>query len=285
MPDRRTGEPWIEPGHFYSPLTSPAEVDADAPRLFAPGLRDLPGIDLRLDEQLRLARELARYYGEEDFATAPRPDRRYCLANEYFPYGDAFAYHALLRHLRPARVVEVGAGWSTAVLFDTEERFLQRRLDVTAIEPYPDRLLSLLRPDDVARLRLLRCRLQDAPLEVFDALEADDILFVDSSHVAKTGSDVLHALFTVLPRLRPGVWVHVHDVHANFEYPEPWVREGRSWNEAYFVRAFLMYNDRWRIELHGATLAEHAPAELLQRMPRLGENVGGSLWLRRVGPA
>lgn len=225
--------------------------------------------------------ELARFYGDEDFARTQRPDRRYCLANEFFCYGDAFVYQAMLRHLRPARVIEVGAGWSSAVLLDTDERFLGNSIACTFVEPYPERLLSLLRPADVARMRLLRKRLQDVPLAEFAALQANDVLFVDSSHVAKTGSDVLHALFAVLPVLRAGVHVHVHDVHVNFEYPESWVREGRSWNEAYFLRAFLMHNRDWEIVLHGPTLAEYAPEQLLPRMPRVAENVGGSLWLRR----
>jgi pterin-4a-carbinolamine dehydratase/cephalosporin hydroxylase len=277
----RAAGAWVPPGHFYSPITAPIEVEADAARLFASGLRDLPGVDQRLPEQLALALQLSRFYADADFAEQPRPDRRYCLANEYFPYGDAFAYHALLRHLRPRRVIEVGAGWSSAVLLDTDERWLGSAIECTFVEPYPERLLSLLRPADVARTRLLRSRLQDVPLAEFAALQANDILFIDSSHVAKTGSDVLHALFAVLPALRPGVWVHVHDVHANFEYPAHWVREGRSWNEAYFVRAFLMHNRDWEIALHGATLAEYAPEQLLPRMPKLGSNVGGSLWLRK----
>lgn len=275
------GATWVPPGHFYSPLTDAAAIAADAARLFGKGLRELPGVDQRLPQQLALAMELARFYGDEDFARTQRPDRRYCLANEFFCYGDAFVYQAMLRHLRPARVIEVGAGWSSAVLLDTDERFLGNSIACTFVEPYPDRLLSLLRPADVARTRLLRKRLQDVPLAEFAALQANDVLFVDSSHVAKTGSDVLHALFAVLPVLRAGVHVHVHDVHANFEYPEPWVREGRSWNEAYFLRAFLMHNRDWEIVLHGPTLAEYAPEQLLPRMPKVAENVGGSLWLRR----
>lgn len=274
---------WVPAGHFYSPIVDPDELRADAAQLFAPGLKQLPAIDLRLRHQLDLALQLARYYGEEDFPERPTADRRYCLANEYFPYGDAFVYHALLRHLRPRRVIEVGAGWSSAVLLDTDERFLDATIDCTFVEPYPERLLSLLRPADVARVRILRRRLQDVPLDEFRRLAPGDVLFVDSSHVAKTGSDVVHALFQVLPALADGVWVHFHDVHANFEYPRRWVEEGRSWNEAYFLRAFLMHNPDWRIELHAPTLAECAADRLLPLMPRVGESVGGSLWLKK-GP-
>jgi pterin-4a-carbinolamine dehydratase len=273
--------PWMPVGHYYSPVTSRAEVEADAARLFATGLQPIAGVDQDLPGQLTLALELARFHGEEDFPEHPRADRRYGWANDYFPYDDAFTYYALLRHLQPRRVIEVGAGWSSAVLLDTDERFLGQRIAATFVEPFPERLLSLLRPADLRRTRLLRRRVQDVPLDEFTALAANDILFVDSSHVAKTGSDVLHTLFTILPALQSGVWVHVHDVHANFEYPATWVREGRSWNEAYFVRAFLMHNSAWQIALHGATLALYAPGELQARLPRLGKRTGGSLWLRK----
>lgn len=273
---------WVPPGHFYSPITDADEIAADAARLFAPGLHELPEVDLRVDAQIELARTLARFYGEEDFPAEPRPGRRYCLTNDYFPYGDAFAYYALLRHLRPKRVIEVGAGWSSAVLLDTDERFLQSSIECTFVEPFPERLLARMTDADRARTRLLRRRLQDVPVDEFERLEAGDVLFVDSSHVAKTGSDVLHALFVVLPRLAPGVWVHFHDVFADFEYPREWVEQGRSWNESYLLRAFLMHNREWRIELHAATLAECAAETLLPLMPNVGADVGGSLWLRRV---
>lgn len=274
---------WVPPGHFYSPLVNVDEVRADADRLFASGLRDLPGVDLRVDAQMGLAKDLAKFYGEEDFPEKPRDGRRYCLDNEYFPYGDAFAYYALLRHVRPKRVIEIGAGWSSAVLLDTDERFLGNQIDCTFVEPYPERLQSLMTDADAARARLLQRRLQDVEITEFEALESGDFLFIDSSHVAKTGSDVLHAVFAILPRLATGVWVHFHDVHGNFEYPRAWVEEGRSWNENYFLRAFLMHNKDWSIELHAPTLAECRAEQLLPLMPNVGKDVGGSIWLRKVG--
>lgn len=273
---------WVTPGHFYSPIPDRRELLADREQWETNGPRELAGIDLRLPQQMGLARQLARYYGEEDFPEQPRPGHRYNLANEYFPYGDAFAWYALLRHLRPQRVVEVGSGWSSALLLDTDERFLGGHTECTFIEPFPDRLLSLLLPGDLERVRLLRRRVQDVSLDEFRALRAGDVLFVDSSHVCKTGSDVHHLLFTVLPVLASGVWVHFHDVHGNFEYPAEWILEGRAWNESYFLRAFLMHNREWNIELHGATLALHAAHELLPLLPRVGQNVGGSLWLAKA---
>jgi len=272
---------WVPPGHFYSPIPDLDEVRADAGRIFANGLRDLLGIDLGMTTQLALARKLAKYYGEEDFPIEPRADRRYCLTNEFFCYGDAFAYYALLRHVQPRRVVEVGSGGSSAVLLDTNERYFDNRIDCTFIEPFPERLHRLLRPADEARIHLLPQRVQDVPLAVFEALAAGDMLFIDSSHVCKTGSDVHHIVFEILPRLARGVWVHFHDIFANFEYVPGFVFEGRAWNESYVLRAFLQHNADWAIELHGATLAAAGANEILVAMPRWGQSIGGSLWLRR----
>lgn len=274
---------WVPPGHFYSPIVAVGEVQADAAKLFAPGLHELRELDLRVEPQVALVRELAKFYGEEDFPANKREGRRYHLDNEYFPYGDAFGYYALLRYLKPQRVVEVGAGWSSAVLLDTDERFLGSSIDCTFIDPYPDRLHSLMTQSDAVRTRVLQRRLQDVELAEFERLQAGDILFIDSSHVAKTGSDVLHAIFEILPALAAGVWVHFHDVHANFEYPRSWIEEGRSWNENYFLRAFLMHNRDWSIQLHAASLAECAADRLLPLVPAVGQNVGGSLWLRKLG--
>ncbi|MGK0351804.1 MAG: pterin-4a-carbinolamine dehydratase [Planctomycetota bacterium] len=274
---------WVPPGYFYSPIVDVSEAMADADKLFAPGLHEMAEVDLRVAAQVELVRQLACFYGEEDFPVEKRDGRRYCLNNEYFPYGDAFAYFSLLRHLKPKRVIEVGAGWSSAVLLDTDEGFLGESIDCTFIDPYPDRLLSLMTESDQARTRILQRRLQDVDMSEFERLEDGDMLFIDSSHIAKTGSDVLHAVFKILPALADGVWVHFHDIHANFEYPREWVEEGRSWNENYLMRAFLMHNHEWCIELHAATLAECAAAKLLPLGPAVGQAVGGSLWLRKVG--
>src|SRR5690606_35181768 len=119
-------------------------------------------------------------------------------------------------------------------------------------------------------------------LAEFQRLTAGDILFIDSSHVAKTGSDVLHAVFTILPALADGVWVHFHDVHANFEYPRAWSEQGRSWNESYFLRAFLMHNRDWLVRLHAAALAECEAEPRMPLRPAVGQNVSGSWCLQKA---
>jgi len=108
------------------------------------------------------------------------------------------------------------------------------------------------------------------------------VLFIDSSHVLKTASDV-HYLFTsVLPVLAAGVYVHVHDMFWPFEYLRHWIEEGRAWNECYLVHAFLLYNDTYQIELFNHYLAQCHREVIAAELPAMLENTGGALWLRRA---
>ena len=132
-------------------------------------------------------------------------------------YADAIFLHAMLRHLRPRRLIEIGSGYSSAVTLDTNEHFLGGSLECSFVEPYPELLLGLMKPGDHERVRVIPQRLQDVPLELFDELGADDVLFVDSTHVAKAMSDVNRLFFEILPRLKPGTFVHIHDVFYPFD--------------------------------------------------------------------
>lgn len=142
-------------------------------------------------------------------------------------------------------------------------------------------MLSLLKPGDADRIRVIPARLQDVDLAEFDALEANDILFIDSTHVSKVGSDVNRIVFEVLPRLKPGVHVHFHDIFYPFEYPAQWVFEGRAWNENYLLKAFLQFNTGFSIVLMN-TFMEYFHAEFFhQHLPLCMKNTGGSIWIRK----
>ena len=269
-------------GDFYSPLPSPEEVHRDAGRLFGPPPETLPGIELNEGAQLALLEEIKRYYGALPFPSEKSAEQRYFYENPAYSYSDAIFLYGMIRHAAPKRIVEVGSGHSSCVMVDTAELFLGGDVDFTFIEPYPGRLLSLLRPGDLRRVKILAQRVQDIALEPFLALERNDILFIDSSHVMKVGSDVHHLLTEILPRLRPGVYVHVHDVMYPFEYPEEWITEGRAWNESYALRAFLTFNDVFEIVLFN-TYLERFHRDIFERdMPLCLKNEGGSIWLRRV---
>jgi predicted O-methyltransferase YrrM len=270
-------------GHYYSPIPSQLEVRARADELWPdPAPQALPGIDLDERGQLDLLTQLAAYYPEQPFADEPRDGLRYSFDNIFYSYADALYLYALLRHLRPRRVIEVGSGHSSAVTLDTNERFLANGIRCTFIEPDPARLNALLTPVDHARTEIITRPVQQVPVARFTELEANDILFIDGSHVAKIGSDVNYLIFEVLPRLRPGVYIHLHDIFYPFEYPRVWVEEGRAWNEAYLVRAYLQHNQSVQIALFGDYLARCHRARLAELMPLTLKNTGGSLWLRRV---
>jgi predicted O-methyltransferase YrrM len=273
-------------GHYYSPIPSRKDVLRDQARIFDRSLRELPGIELHDAGQVALVQELARFYPEQPFPVRPGPRTRYHLDNSWFAGADGLLLHLMLRHTEPRRVLEVGSGFSSLVMLDTNERFFDNRTRLTFVEPNAERLLSRLRPGDAELAHVVERRVQDVDLTLFQELEAGDILFIDSSHVSKAGSDLNYLLVTVLPELAPGVLVHFHDVPYPFEYPQEWVGYGFAWNEAYLLRAFLQYNPEFRIRLWNSYLLL-AHAELLEELMPLstmpvGFGVGGSIWLERV---
>lgn len=276
---------WVPPGHYYSPIPSLEEIQAAEPRLFGDAPAEIPGIDLRAEDQLRLVSSLARYHADQPFAAEPSPPLRYHLRNEWFSYSDGLFLHCLMRHLKPTRIIEIGSGFSSAVMLDTSERFLDGSVQLTFIEPHPERLYSLLTPHDRARAQIVEKRLQDVDFSIFGELRAGDIVFVDSSHITKIDSDVNHIFFQILPALERDVFIHIHDIFYPFEYPRSWVLDnGWFWNEAYLARAFLQYNTAFRIELFSSYLERFHRRALEEHMPLTLESPGQSLWLRKLAP-
>ena len=269
------------PGHFHSPVPDLEEVRARDAEIFDRPA-ELTGIDLRADAQLALVDELGRYAADQPFGAEPTDGLRYHYDNDYFGWGDGLVLFCMLRHLRPARVVEVGSGFSSALMLDTAERFLDPAPDLVLIEPNPERLQDLLRDGDRERVTLLHRPVQAVDRALFDRLEPGDMLFIDSSHVIKIGSDVNQLLLEVVPRLRPGVHIHVHDIIWPFEYARKWVYQGRAWNEAYLLRALLVGNPRLRIELWSSQLAACHKERVGAALPLWLRDSGTSMWLETV---
>ena len=270
------------PGHFYSPHPDLNEVESRAKQLFGDIPPGLPGIDLNPSGQLELLAAFTQFYADLPWAEDHRPPLRYYYGNNFFCHGDAIALFSILRHFRPKRIVEIGSGFSTAAMLDTVELFGLRPCEITCVEPHPDRLRSLLRGDENTTLRLHEHKLQDVNKALFETLQTGDVLFIDSSHVSKIGSDVNRLIFEILPRLKSGVLVHVHDIFYPFEYPKDWIMEGRAWNEAYLLRAFLQFNDVYRIIFFNSYLHCVHREIISGRLPLTARNPGGSLWLQKV---
>ena len=167
-------------------------------------------------------------------------------------------------------------------MLDTVERFFERRPEITLIEPFPVNLRQLLRPQDYSTITLIEDTVQHVPIETFTALQPGDLLFIDSSHVMKCGSDVQFLFFEVIPQLPVGVFVHFHDVFDSFEYPSEWLLKGWYWNEDYVLRAFLSFNNAWQIHLFGNFAVRVFGTFLAEKMPLCLKNPGGSLYLQRT---
>lgn len=167
------------------------------------------------------------------------------------------------------------------VMLDTNELFFKNNIFLTFIDPNPDRLNELIRPDDRLSTEIYESNVQDIPAEIFEELKSNDVLFIDGSHIVKTGSDVNYILFEILPRLNKGVLVHFHDIFFPFEYPKDWVFEGRNWNECYFIKAFLMYNPQFKIVLFSDYLHKYHSG-IFKGMPLCYKNHGGNLWIEKI---
>ena len=266
---------WAPPGHFYSPVPCARDLTRLSPR------DDVPGIDLRTEAQLELLAEIGAHASGFLPPDEPRPDWRYHAENPMFAIGDALALQAMLRIRRPDRVIEVGSGWSSAVMLDTAERFLERCPELIFIEPYPANLDALLREEDRAEVTVHPRPVQDVDIDLFSSLGPGDILFIDSSHVVKPGSDVNYLYFDVLPRLAPGVAVHVHDIFFPFEIPDSWLAEGRMWGETYLLRALLTGASEWAILLWNDYLGTKHHDAVMAALRAAEPNTGASIWIER----
>jgi len=275
---------WAPPGHVYSPITDPNDAfvrETGIANLDA--LKDRP--DLPVDEkaQLRLLGWLGEHGSRFPFQTTPEPDWRFITANGHFGQADAALFFSMLLEYKPAHLVEIGCGFSSLLIMDVNDHFLDQSMQVSFFDPRPDAILAMLTPLDAYRERVRSCRSQEIGAEIFAQLGRGDILSLETSHVGKTGSDVCDILFRILPALAPGVLVHIHDVYYPFEYPPAWaVQDNRSWNGAYMLRAFLEFNSSFRVLYFNDLMVRKYPEQTQAAFPGLEDMQASSLWIEKT---
>jgi len=271
------------PGHYYSPIVSFKKIKEKANMLFTIGSNSLAGIELNESEQFELLARLSEMYNSIPFPDEKAPNFKYFFNNTYYSYSDAIFLHLMIRNFKPRTIIEIGSGFSSALMLDTNKLFFNNSVDLTFIEPYPERLFSFLSNDDKENVKIITDGLQNVNNEIFDKLNENDILFIDSTHVAKTGSDVNKIIFEILPRLKKGVIIHFHDIFYPFEYPLEWVknRSGFGWNEAYILKAFLMYNRQFKIVMFNTFMEYFYKDWFREKMPKCLKNEGGSIWIQK----
>jgi predicted O-methyltransferase YrrM len=220
--------------------------------------------------------EVARHEGRfSGFAAAPGGDGVFSLANDYFNSPDAEVLYAMVCLYQPRRIIEVGSGNST-LLFRQAISDAGSGARLVSIDPQPRREIARY-TDEVITDRVENV----SDWKGFFELNENDILFIDSSHEVKAGNDVLFLLLRILPVLKPGVLIHLHDIFLPYEYPREWlVVEKWNWAEQYLAQALLQNTAPYDVLWAGHYLQRHLP-DFKTHFVHLRGGVAKSLWLRK----
>jgi len=277
----------ISQNHFYHPIP---DMRAISEEYWSKGL-SINGLVFDYAVQKNILSEIVEKYAIDynQFPQAQSDNLKpweYFVQNGNFTSVDGEVAYSFVRKFKPKRIIEIGSGYSTFVLSRSIEDERKTNPDYfchfTAIEPFPR---DFFRTSIPSLSELIEKPVQSIGVDFFKSLQKDDILFIDSSHVCKYGSDVEFELFDILPNLNVGVIVHFHDIFWPKPYPKEWVVEkGWFWNEQYFLQAFLSFNDSFEILWCGSLMHNNYPTLLQSGFPRYDpEKVNpGSLWIRRI---
>jgi len=273
------------PGYHGSTIPSRKFIEQNRTRLFQKSSTVDDGIDLNRTQQQELLEKFVAFFPDFTPPEDPTHGALYFYNNSMLGFSDAFALYGICRTFKPARIIEIGSGFSSALMLDICREFLPDA-NLTFIDPYSETIGRVLKSRPQGNYELLRREVQDIDLEFFRQLGENDVLFIDTSHSIKIGSDLSSIFFSILPALKPGVIVHIHDIYFPWEYPEEMIVEGRTYNEVYFVRAFLQYNNAFEIIYNTSQMELEQPDCYTNRMPgyfkKTGQKAGQSLWLRKT---
>lgn len=259
--------------NYDSPIPDLNELDPEVFGQAAP----MRGVEFELDRQFELLeRELADYCKEFDPPLTVRDagPQRFYLRNGTYESVDAELLYAIVRRFAPARIIELGSGFSTLIITEA----LQRNDADGVLETYDPYRSDLLAPGMI----VTPLRAQEIADDAFQQLQSGDLLFVDTSHTVKLGGDVNRIVLEVLPILAPGVIVHFHDIFLPYPYSRAHLEDAHFWTEQYLLQAFLTENRSWEVLLAAHGLARAAPERLAASIPSFGPGVNpGAFWIRR----
>ena len=263
---------------YYSPIPDLAELPA--------GIWDqrdqLRGIDLDLGAQTQFVEsKLAGHIQSVTWGAGVGSEHSYDPYNDSYPVPDARILYAMTRHLRPGRIVELGSGQTTRVMAQACRENARDGVSprLLAFDPFPTAVDDSLPGLD----ELVRTKAQDVPDEVFTELESGDILFVDTTHTVKIGSDVNHIVLRVLPLLKPGVVVHIHDIFLPYEYLRPFFADyALYWAEQYLLQAFLAFNPSFELLCAVYALGRDQTTRMAASGVIAPGEIGSSFWIRRI---
>lgn len=238
------------------------------------------GIEFHDSEQLSLCEQLSKFAPEINHLSEDILDPK---KNRSFLDMDLEFLYCMIRFVKPKKYIEIGAGWTSLVAMQALKQNREEGFQChhTIIEPYPSEyFLEFFKKAD----RFIKKPVQEISVDLFNNLSENDILFIDTSHVAKYGSDVNYLYFHIVPLVGSGCNIHIHDIFIPREYFEEWVLEkDLFWSEQYLVMAFLMYNNEYEIRIAAQYLSQKYRDKLNSLFPRFKPYFSpGSLWMQRM---
>ncbi len=266
---------FVIPNHFYQPIPDPSKLSKN----FFKRKSQLPGINFDDKMQSGFLEKFSKFKNEYNLIphTPTGRDYEFHFHNLAFDGVDALVYYSIIRHFKSKNIIEVGSGWSSKIAALAAIKNGSSKL--TCIEPFPQ---EFMKKGYLGLTKLYDKDVQKLPISFFSKLEENDILFIDSSHTVKTGGDVNYLFLEVLPRLKKGVLVHIHDIFFPFDYPEEWVlKEHRFWAEQYLLQAFLIFNSKFKVLYSNSYIAANYLEDLKKTFPKSPYFKGGSIWIVR----
>jgi hypothetical protein len=290
----------ITPVHFYEPIPDTRELNDNLWEKKS----ELIGVDLNEGMQLSLLQTFLSQFKEE-YERFPQKHTsipyHFSFENETFTLVDAEILYSMIRYFKPRKIIEIGSGATTCLsaqaILENTKHDVKFECNLTAIEPYPNDILKKGFP---GFNQLIEDKVQNIPLSKFTELEANDILFIDSSHILALGSDVQYEYLEILPRIKRGVLVHIHDIFFPFDYPKIWMSElWRFFNEQYLLQAFLAFNSYFEVLWSSSYMELKYPDKLESAFSKYkrnmysykgditipivqGYSIPSSLWMRRI---
>jgi len=264
------------PDHYYQPMINPVKYISKSLR----DDRSLTGINFNTEEQLQL---LSKFHYNDELIQIPlkKTDRiSFYYNNGNYESGDAEYLYNIIRHFKPGNIIEIGSGSSTLLarkaIQQNQEEDIKYQCRHICIEPFEQPWLESI------GVEILREKVETLDKSLFESLEANDILFIDSSHIIRPQGDVLFEYLEILPVLNSGVLIHVHDIFTPKDYPNEWIYNHLFWNEQYLLEAFLMFNNQFKIIGALNYLTHSYYKELSDKCPVFSTQKGrepGAFWM------
>ena len=254
---------------FYNPIPVVGDISDD---VFSE--EEDQSIDWNGENQILLLKKLKKYVPEfHDIVN----DRKFDISNSYFGWHDAPIYYTMIRFFQPKQIIEIGGGFSTKIAYLASQK--NHSTAIKVIDPF---LSEDIKNNFSEFVKLIENPVQNVPIDFFKDLNQNDILFIDSTHVSKIGSDVNFLFLKILPILKPGVIIHIHDIFLPNSYPKEWIKNKLIfWNEQFLLHAFLIGNKDFEILISNAFLRKHNHDDLKDFYD--SDIIGGaSFWMRKL---